>query len=120
LRAGSAHADRFTPGGGLCSRAVFRFRFSIHWFAPGWQLGTAGSVVIGGDAVNDVLTPPRKYSTSDQVEKLAKGADIIVHSAIHPIMGPGMGSDMYPYAFYRQSTATDIGAMAQNTSCLHI
>ena len=31
-----------------------------------------------------------------------------------------MGSDMYSYAFYRQSTATDIGAMAQNTSCLRI
>jgi ribonuclease Z len=84
----------------------------------------AGSVVIGGDAVNNVLAPPRKYSTSDQVERLAKGADIIVHSAIHPIMGPGMGSDMYPYAFYRQSTATDIGAMAQRDgakySCLRI
>ena len=44
--------------------------------------------MIGGDAVNDVLAPPRNWSTSDQVEKLAKGADIIVHSAIHPIMGP--------------------------------
>ena len=48
----------------------------------------AGSVVIGGDASNDVPAPPRATSTSDQVEKLAKGADIIVHSAIHPIMGP--------------------------------
>jgi ribonuclease Z len=73
----------------------------------------AGSVVIGGDAVNDALAPPRNHSTSDQVERLAKGADIIVHSVIHPIMGPGMGSDMYPYAYYRQSTATDVGAMAQ-------
>jgi ribonuclease Z len=33
----------------------------------------AGSVVIGGDAGNDVLAPPRASSTSDQVEKLAKG-----------------------------------------------
>ena len=39
----------------------------------------AGSVVIGGDAGNDTLAPPRSHSTSDQVEKLAKGADIIVH-----------------------------------------
>src|SRR6516165_8889367 len=46
----------------------------------------AGSVVIGGDAVNDILAPPREHSTSDQVERLAKDADIIVHSVIHPIM----------------------------------
>jgi ribonuclease Z len=64
----------------------------------------AGSLVIGGDAVNDALAPPRNWSTSDQVEKLAKGTDVIVHSAIHPIMGPGKGSDMYPCAYYRQST----------------
>jgi ribonuclease BN (tRNA processing enzyme) len=80
----------------------------------------AGSVVIGGDAVNDVLAPPRKHSTSDQVERLAKGADIIVHSAIHPIMGPGMGSDMHPYAFYRQSTATDLGTMAQRDGAKYL
>ena len=48
----------------------------------------AGSVVIGGDAGNDVPAPPRTTSTSDQVEKLAKGVDIIVHSTTHPIMGP--------------------------------
>src|SRR5207344_2492978 len=58
----------------------------------------AGSVVIGGDAGNDVLAPPRSSSTSEQVEKLAKGADIVVHSAIHPIMGPDKGSGMFPYA----------------------
>jgi ribonuclease Z len=80
----------------------------------------AGSVVIGGDAVNDVLAPPRNWSTSDQVEKLAKGADIIVHSAIHPIMGPGMGSDMYPYAYYRQTTVPDLGAMAQRAGTKHL
>src|SRR5216117_1238948 len=43
----------------------------------------AGSVVIGGDASNDVPLPPRASSTSDQVERLAKGVDIIVHSTIH-------------------------------------
>jgi ribonuclease Z len=80
----------------------------------------AGSVMIGGDAVNDVLAPPRNWSTSDQVEKLAKGADIIVHSAIHPIMGPGMGSDMYPYAYYRQTTVPDLGAMAQRAAAKHL
>ena len=81
----------------------------------------AGSVVIRGDAGNDVLAPPRSSSTSEQVEKLAKGADIVVHSAIHPIMGPDMGSGMFPYAYFRQSTATDLGAMAErsarNISC---
>src|SRR5437867_2148741 len=33
----------------------------------------AGSVVIGGDAANDVAAPPRSHSTSDQVERLAQG-----------------------------------------------
>jgi ribonuclease Z len=80
----------------------------------------AGSVVIGGDAVNDVLAPPRNFSTSEQVERLAKGADIIVHSAIHPVMGPGRGSDMYPYAYYRQSTVPDLGAMAQRAGARYL
>jgi hypothetical protein len=52
----------------------------------------AGSVVIGGDASNDALAPPRAHSTSDQVERLAKGADIVVHSTMHPILGPDQGS----------------------------
>src|ERR1700704_3829028 len=47
----------------------------------------AGSVVIGGDAGSDTFAPPRAASTSEQGERLATGADIIVHSAIHPIMG---------------------------------
>jgi ribonuclease Z len=80
----------------------------------------AGGVVIGGDAVNDVLAPPRHFSTSEQVERLAKGADIIVHSAIHPVMGPGRGSDMYPYAYYRQSTVPDLGAMAQRAGAKYL
>ena len=80
----------------------------------------AGSAVIGGDAGNDALAPPRNASTSDQVEKLAKGADIIVHSAIHPIMGPDKGSEMFPYAYYRQSTVPDLGAMAQRVGARHL
>jgi len=62
--------------------------------------------------VNDVLAPPRNWSTSDQVEKLAKG---LTSSSVRdsPIMGPGKGSDMYPYAYYRQSAVPDLGAMAQ-------
>jgi ribonuclease Z len=73
----------------------------------------AGSVVIGGDAGNDVPAPPRSSSTSEQVESLAKGADVIVHSAIHPIMGPDKGSGMFPYAYLRQSSVPDVGAMAR-------
>lgn len=73
----------------------------------------AGSVVVGGDAGNDKFAPPRETSASAQVEALAKGADIIVHSAIHPVMGPDRDSGMPPPIFFRQSTATDLGAMAQ-------
>lgn len=80
----------------------------------------AGSVVIGGDAGNDVLAPPRASSTSEQVEKLAQGADIIVHATIHPMMGPDKGSGMFPYAFYRQSTASDLGAMAQRAGAKYL
>jgi ribonuclease Z len=80
----------------------------------------AGSVVIGGDAGNDVLAPPRTTSTSAQVEKLAKGADIIVHSAFHPVMGPDQGSGMPPPIFYRQSLASDLGAMAQRVGAKYL
>jgi len=73
----------------------------------------AGSVVIGGDASNDAEAPPRAHSTSDQVERLAKGADVIVHSTIHPILGPEQGSGFPAPIYYRQSTASDLGAMAQ-------
>jgi ribonuclease Z len=80
----------------------------------------AGSVVIGGDAGNDTVAPPRTSSTSDQVEKLAKGADIIVHSTIHPIMGPDRDSTMPPLLFYRQSTASDLGAMAKRAGAKYL
>jgi ribonuclease Z len=73
----------------------------------------AGSVVIGGDAGNDTLTPPRASSISAQVEALAKGVDVIVHSTMHPAMGPDRDSGMPALVFYRQSTAPDLGAMAQ-------
>lgn len=80
----------------------------------------AGSVVIGGDAGNDALAPPRPSSTSAQVETLAKGADIIVHSAIHPIMAPDRNSGMYAGVYYRQSTAWDLGAMAQRAGAKYL
>ena len=80
----------------------------------------SGSVVIGGDAGNDVPAPPRKSSTSDQVEKLAQGVDIIVHSAIHPVMAPGKGSGMYLYAYLRQSSVPDLAAMAKRAGAKHL
>jgi ribonuclease Z len=80
----------------------------------------AGSLVIGGDAGNDTTTPPRASSTSEEVETLAKGVDIIVHSAIHPVMGPEKDSGMPPPIFFRQSTASDLGAMAKRTGAKHL
>ena len=80
----------------------------------------AGSVVIGGDAGNDAVKPPRASSTSAQVEKLAKGADIIVHSTIHPVMGPDKDSKFPPPIYFRQSTATDLGAMAKRAGAKHL
>ena len=80
----------------------------------------AGSVVIGGDAGNDVTKPPRSSSTSEQVETLAEGADIIVHSTIHPVMSPDNDSGLPPVGYYRQSTTTDLGAMAKRTGSKHL
>jgi ribonuclease Z len=80
----------------------------------------AGSVVIGGDATNDVLDPPRAHSTSDQVELLSKEVDVIVHSNMHPVMGPDRDSGMPPEVFNRQSTTTDLGAMAQRVHAKYL
>jgi ribonuclease Z len=73
----------------------------------------AGSVVIGGDAGNSKTKPPRSSSSSETVELLAKGADVLVHSVMHPVFAPGAGSKFPALTYYRQSTATDLGAMAQ-------
>lgn len=72
----------------------------------------AGSVVIGGDAGNDMPAPPRDSSTSAQVELLARDADILVHSVIHPVMGPDGSTGFPPPIYFRQSTATDLGSLA--------
>jgi ribonuclease Z len=77
-------------------------------------------VVIGGDAGNDTLVPPRASSTSAQVETLAKGVDVIVHSTMHPVMAPDRGSGMPPIVFHRQSLANDLGAMAQRVGAKHL
>ncbi len=73
----------------------------------------AGSVVIGGDAGNDIPKPPRPSSTSEQVEKLAQGADVLVHSTIHPAMGPDKDSGFPPPIYFRQSNAADLGALSK-------
>ena len=80
----------------------------------------AGSVVIGGDAGSDVFAPPRAASTSAQVEKLAQGVDVIVHSTMHPVMGPDRDSGMPPPVFYRQSGTADLGAMAKRVGAKHL
>jgi ribonuclease Z len=80
----------------------------------------AGSVVIGGDASNDVQAPPRAHSTSDEVERLAKGADVIVHSTMHPVLGPDRGSGFPAAIYYRQSIASDLGAMAKRDGARYL
>lgn len=80
----------------------------------------AGSVVIGGDASNDTPMPPRESSVSANVETLAQGADILVHSVIHRVMGPDGDSHFPPSVFYRQSTAADLGAMAQRAGVANL
>jgi len=80
----------------------------------------AGSVVIGGDAGNDVPLPPRSSSASEEVERLAQGADVIVHSTIHPIMGPDKGSGFFSHAYFRQSNAFDLGAMAKRAGATYL
>ncbi len=80
----------------------------------------AGSVVIGGDAGNDARKPPRATSTSDQVETLSKNADILVHSVIHPVMGPDGSTGFPPPIYFRQSTATDLGSLSDRAGVGHL
>ena len=80
----------------------------------------AGSVVIGGDASNSKPSPPRESSTSEAVEALAAGADVLVHSAMHPVFAPDKDSGFPPMAYYRQSNATDLGSMAERAEIGHL
>jgi ribonuclease Z len=75
----------------------------------------AGSVVIGGDARNNAELPPRTTSTSDQVQRLAKGVDIIVHSTMHPVMAPDKDSGMPARTFHGQSSTSDLAALAKRS-----
>lgn len=76
----------------------------------------AGSLAIGGDAGNDKIAPPRSSSTSEEVEKLAQGADVIVH----PALGPDGNSGLPKLLFNRQSAVPDLGAMAKRTGARHL
>lgn len=80
----------------------------------------AGSVVIGGDAGNSKLAPPRDSSTSQSVEALANGADVLVHSVIHPSFGPESGSGFPAPIYHRQSGAGDLGALALRAGVKHL
>jgi len=80
----------------------------------------AGSVVISGDAANDASTDTRPHSTSDNVEMLARGSDVLVHAAIHPVMRPDGGSGFPPLFYNRQSTAPDIGSMAERAGVSNV
>lgn len=80
----------------------------------------AGSVVIGGDAGNSKREPPRDSSTSESVEALANGADVLVHSVIHPVFAPGSGSTFPALTYYRQSGASDLGALAKRANIKHL
>ncbi len=79
-----------------------------------------GSVVIGGDAGNSQAAPPRASSTSESVEALADGADILVHSVIHPAFAPGAGSTFPRPVYLRQSSAPDLGALAARAGIGHL
>ena len=80
----------------------------------------AGSVVIGGDAGNKKTSPPRASSTSGAVEVLAAGADLLVHSAIHPVFAPNAGSSFPAPTYLRQSSAEDLAALAKRADIGHL
>mmetsp|Transcript_46029 Transcript_46029/g.89921 ORF Transcript_46029/g.89921 Transcript_46029/m.89921 type:complete len:384 (+) Transcript_46029:127-1278(+) len=74
----------------------------------------AGNVTISGMAANDSLDmETRPHSTSDNVEKIANGSNLLVHSVVHPILGPTGGSGFPPPLYARQSNAPDIGSLAE-------
>jgi ribonuclease Z len=45
---------------------------------------------------------------------------VIVHSTMHPVMGPDRDSGMPAPVFYRQSAAPDLGAMAKRVGAKHL
>ena len=45
---------------------------------------------------------------------------MIVHSTIHPVLGPDSTSGFPPLLFYRQSAASDLGAMAKRAGVRYL
>jgi len=43
-----------------------------------------------------------------------------VHSTIHPVMGPDQDSGFPPPIYFRQSTATDLGALSERAGVAHL
>jgi ribonuclease Z len=63
----------------------------------------AGSVVIGGDSASNLTVVERVHLTSDELETLTQGADVLVHAALHPVLSPETGSGMPGAVNDRQS-----------------
>ena len=66
------------------------------------------------------IVEPARPKIDVVCSSIAKGADVIVHSTIHPAMGPDKGSGFPAPVFYRQSLASDLGAMARRTGAKHL
>ena len=83
----------------------------------------AGSVVIGGDAANDKLAPPRASSTSDQVERLAQGSTSLCTRRFTPSWHRTGSADFRRQAFiaraWRPILAPWPSGREQSTSCSH-
>jgi ribonuclease Z len=83
----------------------------------------AGTVVIGGDAGSDVFAPPRNSSTSDQVEKLAKGAISSCIRRFIPLWGRTTAAECFRMLIIARARppiwARWRSVQARSTSCSH-
>jgi len=52
--------------------------------------------------------------------EIGEGVDIIVHSAFHPVLGPDRRQRISALSYYRQSLASDLGAMANRVGAKHL
>ena len=52
--------------------------------------------------------------------KVGARRDVIVHSTIHPVLGPDSTSGFPPLLFYRQSATSDLGAMAKRAGVRYL
>ncbi|MFT4999576.1 MAG: ribonuclease Z [Paracoccaceae bacterium] len=54
------------------------------------------------------------------MQQRPQGADIVVHSTIHPVMGPDKDSGFPPPVYFRQSTTADLGDLAKRAGVKHL